>query len=99
MTDGANTVEWSWPGGDPQADVGTSSTLGDAATLLLCDRIKAKDIQVYTIAFDVGNNATEQMLRDCATDPSMYFDAENNAQLTVAFAQIAGDISNLRLSR
>ena len=39
------------------------------------------------------------MLEDCATEPDMYFDAENQAQLIAAFAKIAGDITNLRLSR
>ncbi|PHR62726.1 MAG: hypothetical protein COA47_02250 [Robiginitomaculum sp.] len=99
MTDGANTVRWKWPGGHPSATLGTSSATGDLATERLCDRIKAKGILLYTIAFDVGNTNTEDMLLDCATDPGMYFDAENNAQLEVAFSRIAGDISNLRLSR
>lgn len=99
MTDGANTVEWDWPGGIPDETTGTGSSQGDTATALLCRRIKNKDIYIYTIAFDVNNSTTEQMLEDCATDPEMYFDAENQAQLIAAFAKIAGDITNLRLSR
>ncbi|MBL1431261.1 MAG: VWA domain-containing protein [Robiginitomaculum sp.] len=99
MTDGANTVEWEWPNNIPDETTGTSSNQGDNATEILCQRIKNKDIYIYTIAFEVNNNSTEQMLEDCATEPDMYFDAQNQAQLVSAFAKIAGDITNLRLSR
>ncbi len=99
MTDGANTVEWDWPGGIPHQTINTPSTQGDNATELLCQRIKNKGIYIYTIAFEVNNNSTRQMLEDCATEPNMYFDAQNQAQLIAAFAKISGDITNLRLSR
>jgi len=99
MTDGANTVRWDWPGGVPHETIGTASSQGDNATELLCQRIKNKDIYIYTIAFEVNNNTTREMLENCATEPAMYFDAQNQAQLVAAFAKIAGDITNLRLSR
>ncbi len=99
MTDGANTVQWSWPGGVPEAQTSASSWSGNSKTATLCDAIKAKDILIYTVAFQVNSSTTRQMLEDCATDPGNYFDAQNNAALESAFAKIGGDINNLRLSK
>ncbi|VAV89658.1 hypothetical protein MNBD_ALPHA06-851 [hydrothermal vent metagenome] len=99
MTDGANTVEWDWPSNNPQATVNRPSTQGDAAVDTLCTRIKNKGIFIYTIAFKINNSNTVDMMEDCATEPGMFFDAENNAQLVTAFAKISSDITNLRLSR
>jgi len=99
MTDGANTVTWNWPHGHPQATLNTSSRRGNIATSRLCNRIKLTGIIVYTIAFDVNNAATVQMMENCASEPGMFFDAENNADLSVAFAKISSDITNLRISQ
>ena len=99
MTDGANTVKWTWSGGLPSAQTGVSSFAGDAKTQVLCNSIKLSDIIIYTVAFQVGSSSTRQMLEDCASDPANYFDARNNAELEAAFAKIGGDINNLRLSK
>ncbi len=99
MTDGANTVRWAWPGNDPEATKDAPSTQGDTATKKLCTAIKAKGILIYTIAFDIGDTDTKKMMQNCASTKNMYYDASNNAQLSIAFAKIAGDINNLRLSK
>ncbi len=99
MTDGANTVKWSWKNKVPSAQIGTSSSAGNSNTIALCDAIKAKGIIIYTVAFKVNSSSTQQMLEDCATTPGNFFDAQNNAALETAFAKIGGDINNLRLSK
>ena len=99
MTDGANTVRWTWSGGLPYAYTGVSSTVGDQKTRVLCNRIKLSGIIIYTVAFQVGSSSTRQMLEECASNPANYFDARNNAELEAAFARIGGDINNLRLSK
>jgi hypothetical protein len=38
-------------------------------------------------------------MRDCATDPSLYFESPSSAELTPVFQAIAQDLSNLRLSQ
>ncbi len=64
----------------------------------LCSSIKAKGIRVYTIVFKLNSESLQDLFRDCATTPAMYFNSPSNAALEIAFQQIAYDLSNLRLS-
>jgi Flp pilus assembly protein TadG len=69
----------------------------------LCDEIKddSTGIIVYTVGFDIANQSNEQdMLEYCASDPKAdhYYLADNAAELSAAFTEIAQDISQLRLS-
>lgn len=65
----------------------------------LCKRVKADEIRVYTITFKVTATATRNLFRDCASSPDLYFNSPTNADLQEAFESIAGDLTNLRLSR
>jgi len=38
-------------------------------------------------------------MENCASHPSLYFDSPSSSALREAFNLIAGDLSNLRLSR
>jgi Flp pilus assembly protein TadG len=99
-----------WPGADytaysrlNEARLGTTSN--NAATtevndrmLELCEAMKAEDIIMYTITFQLSNNATKQLFEDCATSPDHYFNSPTNSQLQHAFVQIANELSNLRIA-
>lgn len=85
MTDGENTQNrWT----NDQSDI-------DARTAVACANVKAAGIQVYTIRVIEGN-AT--LLRNCATDPSMYYDVQNASQLTSVFNSIGSTLAKLHLS-
>lgn len=56
----------------------------------------SRNIEVYTVAFEVGGSGAEEM-RNCASDPSMYFPASGRG-LTDVFEDIADQINDLRLS-
>lgn len=71
----------------------------DPKTLEVCDNIKAEDIRLYTITFQVSSSSTRDMMEECATSPSLYFDSPSNEELQLVFQAIARDLSNLRLSR
>ncbi len=71
----------------------------DENTTTLCNAIKAKGIRVYTITFEVNTNNVRDLMRDCATDPSLYFDSPSSSELDAAFDAIARDLNNLRLSK
>lgn len=71
----------------------------DARTAEACANVKAKGIKVFTITFQVGDSATEKLMRECASDPTMYFDSPNTATLSTVFKTIASKITQLRLSR
>lgn len=68
----------------------------------ICDaiKVKANDITLYTVGFDVGNDATAvAMLKDCATDKDHVYFPANGAELKTAFKSIAQDISQLRIAK
>jgi Flp pilus assembly protein TadG len=85
MTDGENTQN-RW----------TSNTASiDARTAATCTAIKAAGIRIYTIRV-IDGNAT--LLRNCASDPSMYYDVQNASQLSSVFNSIGATLAKLHLS-
>jgi hypothetical protein len=94
MTDGENTRSPSYPYHD-----WTDTVTSDNLMSELCINIKAQDIDVFTIAFDVTNATIKNRLRSCASSPDKYFDATNDTQLADAFATIARQMTLLRISR
>ncbi len=71
----------------------------DERTEAACDYAKAQGIRVYTITFQVNSSSTRDLMRGCASHPSLYFDSPSAEALEDAFEMIAGDLTNLRLSR
>ncbi|MCW2309606.1 pilus assembly protein [Rhodobium gokarnense] len=74
--------------------------LGDSSrnqALDLCDSIKAKDVLVYTVGFQAPSSAL-QMLKQCATKTSYFFDANSGSELIAAFNKIAAETKKMRLS-
>ena len=94
MTDGFNTLSPVYP-----SHTGSDTTQSNNLTRELCTNIKAKDIKVYTVAFEVTNNAIKDILEGCATDPGKFFDASDAGELAAAFRDIAKDFSPLRLAK
>lgn len=71
----------------------------DTKTTELCTNIKATGVIVYTITFQLNNTATQNLFRNCATDPSKYFNSPTNSQLAATFQAIAKDLGKLRISK
>lgn len=71
----------------------------DDRTAAACAYAREQGIRVYTITFQVNSQSTRELMRDCASHPSLYFDSPSNEALRDAFELIAGDLTNLRLSR
>lgn len=57
-------------------------------TATLCQSAKDDGIALYTIAFEVKDNATKKMLENCASSSEFYFDAKSSNQLKDAFEEI-----------
>jgi Flp pilus assembly protein TadG len=86
LTDGDNTQNrWS-----------SSQSSIDARTALACTNAKAAGFRIYTIRV-INGNAT--LLRNCATDPSMYYDAQSASELESVFNAIGGQLASLHLSQ
>lgn len=76
-----------------------SSSNANTVTAELCQSIKANDILVYTIAFDVQDGSSVQtLMKNCAGNGGQYFDADNSTELADAFRQIGLSLLNLRVS-
>ena len=80
----------------------TTSTLVtemNARTAAACTNAKAAGIKIYTIAFDVSDSATLEMLETCATETTMAFQSTSESELLAAFSAIGDDISLLRIAQ
>ncbi|MEQ1887669.1 MAG: TadE/TadG family type IV pilus assembly protein [Alphaproteobacteria bacterium] len=77
----------------------TAVTRLDQKTARLCTNVKAAGIRVYTIAFQVSDTTTLNLLRDCATAPENFFPSSSGAALSTAFRAIATELASLRISR
>ena len=86
LTDGVNT----------QNRFSTNSNAIDARTKLACKEAKKAGIQIYTVRVIDGD---EKLLKECATEESMYFDVKNASQLSPVFKKIAAEISGVRLTQ
>lgn len=65
-----------------------------------CDAMKAHGIVVYTVGFGItAGSAAANVLNYCASSEDNAYLATNASDLSNAFAQIARNISSLRLSR
>ncbi|MCP4936936.1 MAG: VWA domain-containing protein [bacterium] len=108
MTDGENTSEMKKVEGNGvlhhtgdvyEHDWGSTND-ANTITAELCDAIKANEIIIYSIAFDVVEGSTVQtLMKNCAGNGGQYFDADNNTELADAFRQIGLSLLNLRLSK
>lgn len=94
MTDGMTTKSPEYPDHD-----GTDTSVSNTLTGELCANIKATGIEIFTVAFEITDHDTKNLLRSCATDPSKYFDAGSGDELQTAFANIAKDVTPLHLAK
>lgn len=104
MTDGDNTMDdfYSnyWLSANNNISVaGLNQRFADT-----CEDLKSegKDVLIYTIVFQSKTKASEttrNLYRDCATMPTMYYEAPDQAALQQAFENIARELSNLHLTK
>ncbi|WP_323761906.1 pilus assembly protein TadG-related protein [Maricaulis sp.] len=115
LTDGENVLrgrstdlrsDYSAYGFSAHGRLGTTSSSSSTLSNRLDNRLedaciyaKAQGIRVYTITFQVNSSSTRSLMEDCASHPSLYFDSPSSEALEDAFEMIAGDLTNLRLSR
>ncbi|WP_395645994.1 pilus assembly protein TadG-related protein [Terricaulis sp.] len=64
----------------------------------LCTNIKNAGIEIYTVIFRETDNATEQLMRNCASGNDHFYRADNAAELSAAFDAIGSGIGSLRLT-
>ena len=77
---------------------GSNRNAANAKTEATCEAAKRDGLSIYTIAYDVDDNATKTMLTRCATDASHFYDASNASDLNNAFQSIGDALNELRIS-
>jgi Flp pilus assembly protein TadG len=115
LTDGANenTVNsdsdasyysgdgYSWQNrvsGLSSSNQNTRNAALDTRMTLLCNNMKAQHIIIYAVRIDVSGTAPAA-LKNCATNANDFFDVPNVPDLPGVFANIAGDIGQLRIAQ
>ncbi|NBB16877.1 pilus assembly protein TadG [Caulobacter sp. SLTY] len=95
-----NSLGYIWQGrlGITNGGEGARTNRMDKRLELLCQNAKAKGVIIYTVRVEVKTGASP-LLRNCATSPDRYFDVQDSDELNNVFQTIAGEISNLRISR
>ena len=99
MTDGANSMYKGFGRTHPRIDFGGPNETADVDrvtdhTETLCQNVKNDNIEVFTIAFEVTDAATRNMLSGCADSTANYFDARNAQELEDAFEEIGNSIAS-----
>ncbi len=92
MTDGENTRAPSYPAHDSTDTITANNLTAD-----VCTNIKAMDIEVFTVGFQITDSTTLDMLQNCASSPQYAFDAQSNDALIASFQSISDKMANLRL--
>ena len=65
----------------------------------VCNRAKNNGVTVFTIGFDVSNNAAAKtQMSNCASSPSHFYDV-SGLDINTAFQSIATAIQKIRLTQ
>lgn len=64
----------------------------------LCDNMKLKGIQIYTVAFQLSSSSAKNLMQYCASGSKRFYDASSGFELRESFRSIADEISQLRIS-
>jgi Flp pilus assembly protein TadG len=97
MTDGENQASAELP--DYPTHNGSNFAQADDWTSKACDAAKAEDIEVFSVTFGADvSAAAKNIIKNCATRPSNYYDASNAEKLVKAFEDIAAEVNRLYLA-
>jgi len=78
----------------------TAKTILNNRLAEVCEAIKDKGIVVYTVTFTSNiNSATKDIYKNCASDPTKWFDSPTQDDLKASFNAIAIELSKLRVAR
>ncbi|MCB1487073.1 MAG: hypothetical protein KDJ88_06400 [Bauldia sp.] len=80
--------------GTTSADPATVAAKLNERTLEACSNARAEGgVEIYTIAFQVSDPATRDLLRACASSPDKAFEADTDSGLASTFRDIAVDVA------
>lgn len=77
---------------------GRTNRTSDSQARNICDEMKARDVVVFTVGFDLREAGAIRTLEDCASSPKHHYLAASGEDLRKAFLDIGVKLTNLRLS-
>ena len=89
LSDGENTQNRWWSSWGAESKI-------NARQKKVCDNIKADGIQIFTVLLIEGN---ESVMKDCASDASMFYHLKSSGEVISAFDDISTKISKLRIAQ
>jgi len=101
MSDGANSRSPRYRNNSSigKDHFGKDQDKADEYTAEACTEIKSKGIEIYTIAFEVTDDDTIDMLEECATSNDHAYVATDADKLKKTFKVIASEFKTVRLKR
>lgn len=100
MTDGVNEPNSVYSAYGRSTTAGITVEKLNNRMLDVCEDLKEKGVLLYTITFDKGvNRDTKDLFKECATQPSMWYDAPDGDTLEQVYLTIAKELANLHLSK
>lgn len=97
MSDGMNTQNrWtsSASGIDNRMYYKSGSTVSGT-----CQNIKDKGVQIFAVQVNTGGDPTSTLMKNCATNTSMFYELKKADDLVATFQQIGSALANIHLSR
>ena len=98
MTDGFNTIYPTYPDHLTTQDAGLIQA-SDERMLRICTNIKNAGIDLYVVALNVTDSSKTQNLQACASQESMFYNAQSNTELLAAFDEIARHLQEIALAK
>lgn len=106
MTDGIADIGWELMahGFLSDGNLGTTNeALAEAEVntrlSTICESMKAEGIKIFSVMFAVTDPTIETTYRNCASEPSDFFNSPTGDELNVAFKKIGRKLASLRLAQ
>ncbi len=103
MSDGLNTMNrWNttMPSNTNVSLAAVDKRMYDnSGTTGTCKYVKDDKIQIFTVQVNTGGDATSTLLKNCASNTSMFFELKSATALITTFDQIGSALANIHLSQ
>jgi hypothetical protein len=97
MSDGENT-ENRWSKNSSPIDKRMYYSSGGTITGT-CQNIKDAGVQIFAVQVNTGGDPTSTLLKNCASNASMFFELKKADELVDTFKQIGSALANIHLSK
>ncbi len=77
--------------------ISAAKTKIDSLVATMCQNIKNKGIEIYTVTFLVSSASTQSLYQNCASKTTNYYNITSSPNIVTAFNDIANKIKTIRI--